>query len=302
MKILLIGSTGQVGWELQRSLTPLGHVLAVSSTSPGLALDLRHPHRIQEVIREVRPHLIVNAAAYTAVDRAESEPEQAHEINAIAPGILAEEAKAVGATLVHYSTDYVFNGQATTPYGEEATPDPLNVYGKTKLAGEQAIAAVGGSYLILRTSWVYGVRGRNFLNTVFRLAQTHPQLRIVKDQWGSPTWSRTIADSTSFILSRALLLNSPVLAVESGIYHLTSTGVTTWYGFAQKILALAPPPADTPFKELCGITTPEYPTPAQRPAYSVLNTDKVQRQFGLHLPPWEEALTRVISDRLGTAG
>ncbi|MGA1409501.1 MAG: dTDP-4-dehydrorhamnose reductase [Prochlorotrichaceae cyanobacterium] len=296
IKILLIGSTGQVGWELQRSLQPLGSVIAVSQSTPDLAIDLTSTDQISTLVRHVKPQIIINAAAYTAVDRAESEPDIAQAINGIAPGILAEEAKALGAILIHYSTDYVFNGRAQSPYVESATPDPLNVYGKTKLAGEEAIVAVDGAYLILRTSWVYGIRGRNFLKTVLRLAQSQPQLKIVNDQWGGPTWSRTIAESTSYLLTRSLPDLASFLQDVKGIYHLTCGGTTTWYEFAREILTLAPPQATDPFQDLTGIPTSEYPTPAERPRYSVLDTGKIQETFGLHLPDWQAALSWALAE------
>ena len=293
INILLIGSTGQVGWELHRSLMPLGRVIPVSQSTTPIDLNLAKPDQIRGVIRDLKPQLIVNAAAYTAVDRAESEPELAAFINGVAPGILAEEAKAIGAGLIHYSTDYIFNGQKQSPYQESDQPDPLNIYGKTKLAGEKAIVTVNGKYLILRTSWVYGTRGQNFLRTVLRLAQNQPILRIVNDQWGSPTWCRTIADSTAFILNQSKEL-SEWFEQFSGIYHLTAAGQTNWYGFARSILELSSPPE--PNINLVSIPTLEYPTPAQRPPYSVLDTSLVQNTFGLHLPDWQEVLKLVLKN------
>ena len=223
-RILLTGKNGQVGWELQRTLAPLGEVVVLDRRQ----LDLSDPDQIRERVREISPDLIVNAAAYTAVDRAEAEPEPAMAVNGTAPGLLAEEAKRIGAAIIHYSTDYVFDGAKTTPYTEEDAPNPLNVYGRTKLAGEQAVQAAGVPHLILRTSWVYGMRGKNFLLTILRLAREREELKIVDDQIGAPTWSRTIAEATAQILTSGAW---PVSGA-SGIYHLTASGSTSWYGFA----------------------------------------------------------------------
>jgi len=285
--ILLTGKNGQVGWELQRTLAPLGEVVALDRQQ----LDLSNPAQIRERVREIKPGLIVNAAAYTTVDRAEAEPELAMAVNGTAPGILAEEAKRAGAAIIHYSTDYVFDGSKTTPYTEEDAPNPINVYGRTKLAGEQAIQAVGVPHLILRTSWVYGMRGKNFLLTILRLAREREELTIVDDQIGAPTWSRTIAEATARILS----VNPLPLADASGIYHMTASGSTTWYGFAEAILALDPNPAEQVCKHLKPILTAEYPTPARRPAYSVLSNAKLKAAFGVVLPSWEQGLKSALS-------
>jgi dTDP-4-dehydrorhamnose reductase len=295
MKILLIGSTGQIGWELRRSLMPLGTVIAVSQSTQPLQIDLVKPDQIRSIMAEINPDLVINAAAYTAVDRAESEPELARWINGVAPGILAEEAKRMGAGLIHYSTDYVFDGRKGSPYGESDLTAPLNVYGKTKLEGEKAIVSVDGNYLILRTSWVYGNRGKNFLRTVLRLAQEKPELRIVNDQWGAPTWSRTIADCTTFILTQSGASLPLFFEKFKGIYHLTASGITNWYEFARSILELAPETQSYLLQNLISIPTTEYPTPAQRPAYSVLDTSLVQKTFGLTLPDWQEALKLVLT-------
>jgi len=286
--LMLTGKNGQVGWELQRALAPLGEVVALDRTQ----LDLANPSQIRERVREIKPGLIVNAAAYTAVDRAEAEPEPAMAVNGIAPGILAEEAKRIGAAIVHYSTDYVFDGAKATPYTEDDTPNPLNVYGRTKLAGEQAIRAVGAPHLILRTSWVYGMRGKNFLLTILRLAREREELKIVDDQIGSPTWSRAIAAATARILSAGRLSTADA----SGIYHLTASGGTTWHGFAKAILALDPHPTEQVCKNLKPIPTAAYPTPARRPAYSVLSNDKLKAAFGVALPGWEQGLKSALSD------
>ncbi|MDO9064018.1 MAG: dTDP-4-dehydrorhamnose reductase, partial [Sulfuricella sp.] len=229
MKILLIGKNGQVGWELQRTLATLGDVVAIDRQG----MDLANPDSIRSAIRIIRPDLIANAAAYTAVDKAESEPELAMAINGIAPGIMAEEAKRLGAAMIHYSTDYVFDGTKTSPYTEEDAPNPLSVYGKTKFAGEQAILAVGIPHLIFRTSWVYGLRGRNFLQTILRLAKERDELKVVDDQIGAPTWSRMIAEATSQILAQSFLPLTPhpsLLTQYGGIYNLTAAGRTSWCG------------------------------------------------------------------------
>lgn len=221
--ILLTGKTGQVGWELRRSLASLGQVIALDHNG----MDLANPDAVVNMIRETRPNIIVNAAAYTAVDKAEAEPDLAMAVNGLAPGIMAEEAKKLNATLVHFSTDYVFDGLKTTPYDENDVPNPLNVYGRSKLAGERAVQTCDGAFLIFRTAWVYGMRGKNFVRTVLRLAAEHNEFRIVDDQFGTPTWSRLIAETTA----TALIDN-----LSPGIYHLTATGATNRYHFAQAVL------------------------------------------------------------------
>ncbi|MDZ4042084.1 MAG: dTDP-4-dehydrorhamnose reductase [Eubacteriales bacterium] len=291
-RIMLTGKNGQVGWELQRTLAPLGEVVALDRQQ----LDLANPDQIRERIREIKPNLIVNAAAYTAVDKAEEEPELAMAINGIAPGILAEEAKRLNAAIIHYSTDYVFDGTKTTPYTEEDVPNPLNVYGKTKLEGERAINAIGVPHLILRTSWVYGLRGRNFLLTILRLAAEREELRIVSDQVGAPTWSRIIAEVTSQMLVRCYTpnINYPNnLVGKEGIYHLTAGGETSWYGFAKEFLAMAPS-FDLRVKRLIKIPTSQYPTAACRPLFSVLSNLKLYSEFGLTMPSWDQTLAMVM--------
>ncbi|BCB28732.1 NAD(P)-dependent oxidoreductase [Sulfurimicrobium lacus] len=281
MKILLTGKNGQVGWELQRALGPLGQVVAVDRQ----VLDLGNPDSIRAVIREVRPDLIVNPAAYTAVDKAESEPELAMAVNGIAPGIMAEEAKKLGAAMIHYSTDYVFDGRKTSPYTEEDIPSPLNVYGKTKLAGEQAVQAAGIPHLILRTSWVYGARGKNFLLTILRLAKEREELKIVADQIGAPTWSRMIAEATAQILAQSVSPLTPHPSLLTGVYNLTAAGRTSWCGFTQAIVENAQ--AGT---RVMPIPTSDYPLPAPRPLFSLLASDKLARTFGVALPLWDESL------------
>lgn len=302
MKILLIGKNGQVGWELQRTLATLGDVVAIDRQG----MDLANPDSIRSAIRIIRPDLIANAAAYTAVDKAESEPELAMAINGIAPGIMAEEAKRLGAAMIHYSTDYVFDGTKTSPYTEEDAPNPLSVYGKTKFAGEQAILAVGIPHLIFRTSWVYGLRGRNFLQTILRLAKERDELKVVDDQIGAPTWSRMIAEATSQILAQSFLPLTPhpsLLTQYGGIYNLTAAGRTSWCGFAKATLdSMATQGATSalltphPSPKLIPITTPEYPLPAPRPPNSVLSSAKLNRTFGVALPAWDASLALCMEE------
>lgn len=278
-KILVTGTNGQVGWELCRTLACLGEVVAVDRQ----ALDIASADSIRAVIREVKPHLIVNPAAYTAVDKAESEPDLAMAVNGRAPGVMAEEAKRLGAVLVHYSTDYVFDGSKAKPYSEEDAPCPVNVYGRTKLAGEEAIRAVDVPHLILRTSWVYGARGRNFLLTVQRLAQEREELKIVADQIGAPTWSRLIAETTAMILAQRLAR----LQELRGTYNLSAGGSTSWHGFAAAIIEnsrLAKSP------RLLPIPTSEYPLPAPRPKNSILSNEKLRQDFGMTMPDWRLGL------------
>ena len=278
MKILLTGSTGQVGYELERSLQGLGEVVAVDRRR----MDLSNLDQVRDVIREVRPQLIVNPAAHTAVDKAESEPQLAYRLNAEAPAVMAEEAHRLGAALVHYSTDYVFPGDQPGARREGDATGPANVYGTSKLAGEQAIAASGVRHLIFRTSWVYGMRGKNFLLTMLRLARERDELRVVSDQHGAPTWSRTIADSTALVLAQAA--GDSWWQDKGGIYHLSSQGETTWYGFTQAILAQAGIDC-----RLVPITSAEYPVPAKRPEFSVLSSQKLMDSL-CHLPSWQDAL------------
>jgi dTDP-4-dehydrorhamnose reductase len=277
MKILLTGASGQVGHELERSLQGLGEVVAVDRSR----MDLANLDQVRSVVRAVRPDLIVNPAAYTAVDKAEAEPELARTVNALAPEVMAREAKALGAALVHYSTDYVFDGSKPGAYVEADPTNPLNVYGRTKLEGEQAIAASGVAHLILRTSWVYGMRGKNFLLTMLKLGKEREELRVVDDQHGAPTWARTIADTTALALAQARA--EDWWAQNSGIYHLSSRGQTTWCGFTRAILAAAGSPC-----RVTPIGTADYPTPARRPLNSVMNADKLERL--VRLPDWETAL------------
>jgi len=286
-RILLIGKNGQLGWELQHTLATLGQVICVGRKE----LDLADADAIRKQIRTAAPNIVVNAAAYTAVDRAESEPDLAMKINGAAPGIIAGEAKQLGALLIHFSTDYIFDGTKTSPYVEADTPNPLNVYGRTKLAGEQAIQQAGARHLIFRLCWVYSLRGANFLLTIMRLAREREKLRVVRDQIGSPTWSRTIAEATASVLKQVLAAGNT--DEFNGAYHLCASGATSWHGFAKSIVSWMPE-ADRKCKEIEAITTLEYPTPAKRPACSVLSCEKAKRTFGLQLPDWEESLKQVF--------
>ncbi len=285
MKILLTGAQGQVGWELRRTLACLGEVVALDSDG----MNLADPDAIRRVVREVAPRIIVNPAAHTAVDKAESEVELAHAVNALGPGVLAEEAEQLGATLVHYSTDYVFDGTGDAPWWEDDGKGPLNVYGASKLAGEQAIQAACQRHLIFRTSWVYGARGANFLLTMRRLMRERPELKIVADQIGAPTWSRMLAEATALILAQQLAPTRGADRPEPwGIYHMTNAGATSWHGFAAAIQALD---GEESRARLLPIPSSDYPTPARRPLNSRLNNDKLARVFGVRLPDWREALS-----------
>ncbi len=287
-KILLTGSRGQVGWELARSLSTLGEVVALDSSQ----LDLTDADAIRRVVAEIKPSIIVNPAAHTAVDKAESEAERAYALNATAPGVLAEEAEKLGALLVHYSTDYVFDGSGEQARIETDASGPLNVYGASKLAGEQAIQANCSRHLIFRTSWVYGARGANFLLTMRRLMRERPELKIVADQIGAPTWCRSLADATAQVIAQ---LGSPAIGADKpapwGVYHMTNAGETSWHGFARAILDLDDPDSAT---RLLPIPSIDYPTPAKRPFNSRLNNDKLARVFGVRLPDWREALRLCI--------
>jgi dTDP-4-dehydrorhamnose reductase len=283
--ILLTGVNGQVGFELVRTLQGLGKIVALDRT----ALDLSDLDQVRRVVMDVKPQLIVNPAAYTAVDNAESEPDIAMRLNAEAPAVLAEAAKELGAGLVHYSTDYVFDGSKDGVYIETNSTNPQNVYGKSKLAGEQAIEASGCAHLIFRTSWVYGRRGKNFLLTMIRLATQRDELNVVADQIGAPTWSNTIATLTSHVLAQAAgAINcGQWWEQHSGVYHLTAGGATSWHGFAEAIFefsTLSSKPVVRP------IPASAYPTPAKRPANSRLSNDKLANVFGLRAPDWKEAL------------
>lgn len=286
-RILLIGKNGQVGWELQRTLAPLGPL--VSTDYP--EINFSDPASIRRRVSEAAPHVIINAAAYTAVDKAESEVDRADEINARAPAILAEEARTRSALLVHYSTDYVYDGTKTTPYVEDDAPNPLSAYGRSKLAGDRAVQESGCAHLILRLCWVYGARGHNFMLTMMRLAREREQLRVVADQFGAPTWSRLIAEATAQAVGQ--VWRGGDLARHNGIYHLSASDSTSWHGFAKAIVDRMPAEGRKA-RSVEAITTAQYPTPARRPAYSVLCGDKLERTFGLRLPPWKEGLGLVM--------
>jgi dTDP-4-dehydrorhamnose reductase len=289
-KALIFGRSGQVGWELREKLARLDGVAEVEYPR----VDLSEPDSIRKAVREVEPAVILNAAAYTAVDKAEIEPELAAAINGTAPGVLAEEAKRLGSILVHYSTDYVFDGTKQSPYIETDAPNPLNVYGKTKLAGEKAIQSVGGDYLILRTSWVYGARGSNFLLTMLRLAKERAELRIVDDQTGAPTSSGCIAQATVDLLEQLLPAAGGGPQGRSGIYHLTCAGATTWFGFAKSFLTKQARDSGTAVPSLVPIKTIDFPRPAKRPANSRLSCRLLEETFGVRLPDWEDALSAVL--------
>jgi dTDP-4-dehydrorhamnose reductase len=288
--ILVTGVNGQVGFELVRALQGLGRVIAADRT----LLDLSNLDQVRTVVRDVRPALIVNPAAYTAVDKAESEAELAMRINGEAPGVLAEEAKRLGAALIHYSTDYIFNGEKDGAYVEEDPADPPNVYGRTKLAGEQAIAATGVHHLTFRTSWVYGSRGKNFLLTMLRLGAQRPELKVVADQFGAPTWSKTIATLTAHVVAQAFAADDMQWwRQRSGVYHLSATDATSWHGFASAIFELAnleSRPTVLP------IPASDYPTPATRPSNSRMSNEKLMRVFGLEAPCWREALQLCLAE------
>lgn len=290
MKILLIGKNGQVGSELNNLVGNLGTLVALEREQ----LDLSHPNRIEPKILDIRPDIIINAAAYTAVDKAEKEPDMAMAVNGAAPAMLAKAAKTTGAGLIHFSTDYVFDGRSDIPYKEETPTCPLSIYGKSKLEGEKAIIEAGIPFLILRTAWVYSVNGNSFLKSIRKLAEEKETLRIVNDQTGSPTWAHSIALATRQILKQCITKNwlkkeDPFL---SGIFHLTCQGKTSWYGFAKEILNISGAAKKT---RLFPIPTSDYPTPAARPLYSILSNDKAKKIFNVQLPLWKDALKNCLA-------
>jgi dTDP-4-dehydrorhamnose reductase len=300
MKILLLGKNGQLGWELQRSLAPLGELIALDRHSTDFCGDLSNLPGLLATLQTLRPGVIVNAAAHTAVDKAENEPDLAHLINASAPGLLAQEAQKLGAWLVHYSTDYVFDGSGSQPWQETDTPAPLNVYGQSKREGEQLIATACSQHLIFRTSWVYAARGGNFAKTMLRLAQERERLTVIDDQWGAPTGAELLADVTAHAL-RQVRPESRGAAGYSGIYHLAASGETTWNGYAKHVLAQAGR-AQAAIKiianEVVPVPTSAFATPARRPLNSRLNCAKLQSTFGLHLPPWQQGVDRMLAEVL----
>ncbi len=286
MRILLLGNTGQLGWELERSLAPLGQVNACDYPDIDLA-DLRS---LRQLIQSCQPQLIVNAAAYTAVDRAESEPELAYLINAAAPAAMAEEARNAGAAFIHYSTDYVFDGLKGSPYLENDSPHPLGVYAQTKLAGEQAVQQVGGAYLILRTSWVYSLRRDSFVTKVLHWAHGNPPLRLVTDQVSGPTWARMLAEATSLVIAQGRHDPIGYLSQHAGLYHLAGSGYCSRYEWGQQVLTLYSHPEELRVHDVSPALTAEFPTPAARPAFSALNCDHFARTFHFQLPDWSLAL------------
>ncbi len=296
MKILLLGCDGQVGWELQRSLQPLGEVVALDFQSREFAADFSKPDALAATVAAVRPDLIVNSAAHTAVDKAESEPALAQAINADAPGVIARAAAASGAWLVHYSTDYVFDGSGDQPRDELAPTGPLSVYGRTKLDGEEQIRASGCQHLILRTSWVYAARGGNFAKTMLRLAGSKTELNVIDDQVGAPTGADLLADLTALMIRSARA--TPALA---GTYHAVAAGATSWHGYAKLVIETARArgvPISVPADAIRPIPTSAYPTPAPRPLNSRLDTRKLRERFGLHLPDWESGVRRMLDEIL----
>ena len=304
MKILLLGCNGQVGWELQRSLAPLGELVAVDFDTPGeiggvpSRAGFTQPESLVALVKAVAPTVIVNAAAHTAVDKAESEPELAHMINATAPTVLAREAKTRDALLVHYSTDYVFDGSGHLPRDEQAPTGPLNVYGRTKLEGEEAIRASNCRHLILRTSWVYAARGANFAKTILRLAGEREELSVIDDQVGAPTGADLLADVTAHAIRSVLA--EPALG---GTYHCTAAGETSWHGYASFVVEHARAfgyPAKTKAGQVRPVPTTAYPTAARRPLNSRLDTSKLRGTFGLHLPPWQVGVARMLDETLQT--
>ena len=299
MKVLLLGKNGQVGWELQRSLAPLGELVALDRAGDavrGLCGDLQDLDGLRSTVMALRPDVIVNAAAHTAVDKAQSETDLARRLNAEAPAVLAEAAQAVGAALVHYSTDYVFDGSGSTPWVETAPTGPLNVYGQTKLDGERAMAAACARHLILRTSWVYAARGGNFAKTMLRLAAERERLTVIDDQFGAPTGAELIADVTAHAIRQ--LLQRPQ---DAGTYHLAAGGETSWNGYARFVVDTAraiKPALKLAVNEVAPVPTSAFPTPAQRPHNSRLDTTRLQQTFGLRLPHWQQGVARMLTETL----
>jgi len=286
LKILLFGKNGQLGWELQQTLAPLGEVCAVDRAE----LDLQDVSALDALIRAQRPQAIVNASAYTAVDRAEQERDLAFQVNAHAPRVMAEAARALNAVLIHYSTDYVFDGQLGRPYVENDTPNPLNVYGRSKLAGEQAVQQAGGVYLIFRTAWVYSLRGDSFVRKVLQWSRSQPALKIVSDQVSNPTWARSLAEITGSILAGSKGELFDYVEEKRGIYHLAGSGYASRLEWAREILQLDPRKEEQTARELQPASTSDFPTPAQRPLFSALDCARFEAAFGLSLPDWKVSL------------
>jgi dTDP-4-dehydrorhamnose reductase len=297
MKILLLGCNGQVGWELQRSLAPLGDLIALDFDSKDFSADFTHPQELVATVRTVRPEVIVNAAAHTAVDKAESEPDLVHTINAAAPGALAREAAATNAWLVHYSTDYVFDGSGSRPWTEDDATGPLNVYGRSKLEGERLVRASGCRHLILRTSWVYAARGGNFARTMLKLAAERDELRVIDDQIGAPTGADLLADVTAHVLRSAMA--KPELG---GTYHAAATGQTSWHGYAKAVIEWARTQTlrvRVEPERIIAVSSTEYPLPARRPLNSRLDTRRLQQCFGLTVPHWWPGVLRMLAQVRG---
>ena len=295
MELLVFGCNGQVGWELQRALAPFGKVTALRRDDPrGLCGDIAQPKGLASTVRQMAPDVIINAAAYTAVNDAESDPEQAFAINAIAPGVLADEAKAIGAWFVHYSTDYVFDGSGDRPWREDDPTGPLNVYGQTKLAGEHAIQESGCRHLIFRTSWVYAPRGRNFLRTMLRLSAERDSLQVIDDQHGAPTSAELIADATAVALRQCLAREQ-----DGGLYHLTAAGETTWFNYARHVIRSARAagwPVKVADDAIQPVSSNAFPTAAQRPRNSRLDTSRLESTFGLQMPDWRIGVDRAVEE------
>ncbi len=298
MKILLLGKNGQVGWELQRSLAPLGHVIALDRQGClDLSGDLADLDAIAATVRALKPDIIVNAAAYTAVDKAESDAALAARINSEAPGILARQAAAIGAWLIHYSTDYVFDGSGESPWPEDAPTNPLSVYGRTKHNGEAAITASGARAIVLRTSWVYAARGQNFAKTMLQLAKERDALNVVADQFGAPTGAELIADVTAHIIRQ--IFSREDASQLAGIYHLAAAGETSWHGYAQFVLQHASSHGcslKVSADQVGAIRTEDYPVPASRPRNSRLNLGKLEKAFNLKMPPWQQGVQRMLDE------
>ncbi|MGR4870369.1 dTDP-4-dehydrorhamnose reductase [Variovorax sp. LARHSF232] len=296
MKVLLLGRGGQVGWELQRSLAPLGELVALDHDSVDFPADFSRPEELAETVLAIRPDVVVNAAAHTAVDKAEGEPELARKLNATSPGVLAGAAQKVGALMVHYSTDYVFDGSGSTPWCEEDATGPLSVYGQTKLEGEQLVARNCANHLIFRTSWVYAARGGNFAKTMLRLAKERERLTVIDDQYGAPTGAELLADVTAHAIRQAL--DQPAKA---GLYHLVAAGETTWCGYARFVLEQAQAAGiylKATSQAVEAVPTSAFPTPAKRPHNSRLNTAKLRSTFGLNLPHWQSGVARMLRETL----
>jgi dTDP-4-dehydrorhamnose reductase len=298
MKLLVTGAKGQVGWELARLLAPLGEVTAIDVDD----LDLTDEAGLRAFIRDHAPDVLVNPAAFTAVDKAEAQPDVAMAVNGRAPGVMAEEMARRGGLMIHYSTDYVFDGTKADAWVETDTPNPLSVYGRTKLAGEDAVRAAGGAHYIFRTSWVYGRRGGNFMLTMIRLAKERDELRVVADQHGAPTWCRMLAERTRDVIRDTWVnpdVRHRVRKELSGVYHLTNAGVTTWHGFASTIVASAPELADRRHVKVTPIATSGYPLPAPRPANSALDNSKFERVFGVRAQSWDDAMRACLAESAG---